>query len=196
MLSWGASLVAQMVKNLPAMQETWVPSLGQEDPLEKEWQTTPAFLPGKFQGQMSLVGYNPWCHKELDMTEWLSLTPLSWRAWLPYSPNLSKTDFRYLFWNSGWFWLRSEDLCPKSILQLKKYICLFFSFNESTYPKTWNFCSKQSQYKFFILKINLANIIAHLLNFSLWIHSHYEGMFSRTPTTSWRDFLRINWDNI
>ena len=31
-----ASLVAQMVKNLPAMQETWVQSLGQEDPLEKE----------------------------------------------------------------------------------------------------------------------------------------------------------------
>ena len=31
-----ASLVAQMVKDLPAMQETWVQSLGQEDPLEKE----------------------------------------------------------------------------------------------------------------------------------------------------------------
>ena len=31
----GTSLVAQMVKNLPAMQETWVPSLGWEDPLEK-----------------------------------------------------------------------------------------------------------------------------------------------------------------
>ena len=30
----GASLVAQMVKNLPAAQETWVRSLGQEDPLE------------------------------------------------------------------------------------------------------------------------------------------------------------------
>ena len=30
-----ASLVAQMVKNLPAMQETWVPSLGREDPLEE-----------------------------------------------------------------------------------------------------------------------------------------------------------------
>ena len=30
----GASLVAQLVKNLPAMQETWLPSLGWEDPLE------------------------------------------------------------------------------------------------------------------------------------------------------------------
>ena len=33
---FGASLVAQMVKNLPAVQETWVQALGQEDPLEKE----------------------------------------------------------------------------------------------------------------------------------------------------------------
>ena len=33
-----APLVAQLVKNLSAMQETWVPSLGWEDPLEKEWQ--------------------------------------------------------------------------------------------------------------------------------------------------------------
>ena len=32
---WGSSLVAQMVKNLPAMQETQIPTLGQEDPLEK-----------------------------------------------------------------------------------------------------------------------------------------------------------------
>ena len=39
---WGAkwtSLVAQMVKNLSAMQETWVQFLGWEDPLEKEWAT-------------------------------------------------------------------------------------------------------------------------------------------------------------
>ena len=34
--AYWASLVAQMVKNLPAMQETWVQSLGWEDPLEKE----------------------------------------------------------------------------------------------------------------------------------------------------------------
>ena len=36
---FGASLVAQAVKRLPAMQETWARSLGQEDPLEKEMAT-------------------------------------------------------------------------------------------------------------------------------------------------------------
>ena len=39
-----ASLVAQMVKNPPAMQETWVQSLGQEDPLEKEMATHSSIL--------------------------------------------------------------------------------------------------------------------------------------------------------
>ena len=60
-----------MVKNLPAMQETRLQSLGGEDPLEKgmEWQPTPVFLPGEFHGQRSLSGYSPWGHKELDMTE-------------------------------------------------------------------------------------------------------------------------------
>ena len=47
----GASLMAQMVKNLPAVQETWVQSLAQEDPLEKEMASIPLFLPGKFHGQ-------------------------------------------------------------------------------------------------------------------------------------------------
>ena len=54
----GASLVAQMVKNLPVMQETQAQSLGQKDPL-MEWQPTSVFLPGEFHGQRSLVYYSP-----------------------------------------------------------------------------------------------------------------------------------------
>ena len=53
-----------MVKNLPAMQETQVQSLGWEDPLEKGMATHPLLLPGKSHGQRSLVGYSPWDHKE------------------------------------------------------------------------------------------------------------------------------------
>ena len=51
------SLVAQTVKHLPTMWETWVQSLGQENPLEKE--STPVFLPGKSHGLRRLVGYSP-----------------------------------------------------------------------------------------------------------------------------------------
>ena len=66
---FGVSLVAQIVKHLSAMQETQVQSLGWEDPLEKEWQPTPVFLPGEFHGQRSLAGYSPWGHRELNTTE-------------------------------------------------------------------------------------------------------------------------------
>ena len=45
-----ASLVAQLVKNLPALQETWVQSLGWENPLGKARLPTPVFLPGEFHG--------------------------------------------------------------------------------------------------------------------------------------------------
>ena len=43
----GASLMAQSVKNPPAMQETWVLCLGGKDPLEEGMATTPVFLPGE-----------------------------------------------------------------------------------------------------------------------------------------------------
>ena len=70
-----ASQVAQAVKNLPAIQETWVRSLGWKDPLEKGMEPTPVFLPGAFlpgaflPGKRSLEGCGPWGHKELDITE-------------------------------------------------------------------------------------------------------------------------------
>ena len=65
-----ASLVAQTVKNLPAMQETWVRSVGwgrspgggHGNPLQCSCLENP-------HGQRSLVGYSPWGDKELDMTE-------------------------------------------------------------------------------------------------------------------------------
>ena len=53
-----------MVKSLPAVGETWIQSLVQEDPWRRAWQPTPVFLPGEFQGQMSLAGYCSWSHKE------------------------------------------------------------------------------------------------------------------------------------
>ena len=62
-----APLVAQMIKNLPAMQETWVQSLGWEDPWRRERLPTPIFLPGESHGQRNLVGYSPWSREELDM---------------------------------------------------------------------------------------------------------------------------------
>ena len=60
--SW-ASLVAQLVKNPPAVQETWVRFLGWEDPWRRERLPTPVFWPGEFHGL-----YSPWGCKESDTT--------------------------------------------------------------------------------------------------------------------------------
>ena len=84
--------MAQRVKRLATMQETWVQSLGQEDPLEKETATHSSFLPGKSHGWKSLVGYSPRGRKKSDMTEWLSSfflvvprlkhLPAIWETWV------------------------------------------------------------------------------------------------------------------
>ena len=50
-------------------QETWVQSLGLEDPLKEGMQPTPVLLPGEFHRQRSLVVYTPLGRKESDMTE-------------------------------------------------------------------------------------------------------------------------------
>ena len=64
-----ASLVAQLVKNPPAMWETWVRSLG--------WEDSPGegkSYPPQYSGLDNSIDYSPWSRKELNMTEWLSLS--------------------------------------------------------------------------------------------------------------------------
>ena len=75
LLKLRASLVAQMAKNLPAMQETWVQSLGQEDPLEKRMVTHSSILglPRWFRIHLQCrrPGFNPWAGKISWRREWL-----------------------------------------------------------------------------------------------------------------------------
>ena len=70
--SW-ASLVAQLVKNLPAMQETWVQSLGWEDLLETGTAAHSSILAWR----ISWTVYSPWGCRELDTTERLSFSVLA-----------------------------------------------------------------------------------------------------------------------
>ena len=79
-LQVGASLVAQMVKLLPAM---WGPGfdpwLG-KIPWRRKWQPTPVLLPGKSHGWRSLVGYSPRGRQESDMTERFHFTSFHFRS--------------------------------------------------------------------------------------------------------------------
>ena len=89
----GASLMAQTVKNLPAMQETgfdpWVGKI----PWRREWQPTTVFLPGEFHGQRSLVGHSPRSHGVGH--DWATNT-------------FTLSDAKQTQW--AWSWIRQESL--------------------------------------------------------------------------------------
>ena len=63
-----------MMRNLPAMQETWVRSLGREDLLEKEMVTHSNTLAWRILWTEEPVGYSPWGCKESGMTEQVTLS--------------------------------------------------------------------------------------------------------------------------
>ena len=88
-----------MVKNLPAMQETWVWSLGRKDPLRRKWQPTPVFLPGESHGQRNLVGYIHGVTKsQTPLSDWRQrfasrkTIPLPWEAMPITEPHLCCPD--------------------------------------------------------------------------------------------------------
>ena len=73
LLPRGLPCVARTVMNLSAMWKTWAQSLGWEDPLEKEMEPTPVFLPGESHGQRSLVELQSIGSQKSDTVEHLTL---------------------------------------------------------------------------------------------------------------------------
>ena len=91
------SLVARLVKNPPAMQETKVWALSCEDPLEKELATH-----SRIPWTEELGGLNPWGHKESDMTEWLTFP-----VFLPRKSHGQRSLASSSPWgHKSWTWLR------------------------------------------------------------------------------------------
>ena len=94
-------LCGSVVKNLPAMRETQIWSLGQEDhdPLRRKWQPTAVFLPGKSHGQRSLAGKG--AHGITKSWTWLTLShfhkcicAMPCCLWDPNFPNRNWTQAR------------------------------------------------------------------------------------------------------
>ena len=111
-VTW-ASLAAQTLKNLPAMQETLVQSLGQEDPWRREWLPTQVFLPREFHRQRMVTWVNVilqrvgglW-HGCSGQSPGKSMTPDSWfpppwiLMWLLCN---EAWESEFFFLNSRWF---------------------------------------------------------------------------------------------
>ena len=111
-----ASLVTQMVKNLPAMWETWFWSLGQENPLEKG-MAHPVFLPREFHGHRSLVSLSPWGSQRVRH-DWVTKTHTH-----THTSHASKTN---MWWQTEqWIW---ECLIEKEPAWLSGGIEIFFIF--------------------------------------------------------------------
>ena len=106
--------MGQTVKNLPAMQDTWVRSLGREDPLEKRMVTHSSILAWRIPWTRSLAVYSPWCHRELDTTEQLTLP--RWKVWhsknafsAQHLTSLKSRGLWTLFFQAHWWW---QNLVP------------------------------------------------------------------------------------
>ena len=125
-----ASLVAQLVKNPPAIWETRVQSVGWEDPLKKIlWRlSTPVFWPQEFLGQRSLEGNSPWGHKESDETEQSTHTQhalfLAGRCFA-----FQLNDDKFFFWLSEKF-RNSHPYLPQKIF--------FFFFKEYVFSSCFS----------------------------------------------------------
>ena len=90
--------MAQLVKNLPAVWETWVRSLGWEDPLEKGTATHSNILARRIPCM-----YTPWGRKESDTTERLPLSSSEVLAWATGSDFGSLSVGDLVHWSrSGW----------------------------------------------------------------------------------------------
>jgi len=137
-----ASLVAQLVKNLPAMRETWVQFLSWEDPLEKgkatEGLLTPVFWPGDSMGNSPFPGI---VHGVVKSWTWLSdfhrLTGCSLCIW----PLASSLPHSCLFCSpqciSTWS-LSSEKSCSVSLYSLgfQPGMWTIFTYVSSSFPFT------------------------------------------------------------
>ena len=102
-----AFLVVQMVKNLPAMQETWVWSLGWEDPLEKGMTTHSNILAWRIPWTEKPGGLQSMGGKELGTTEWLTHMMLLCEGYFsvlsPIFPYVFLTRKRWaLLWIPSW----------------------------------------------------------------------------------------------
>ena len=109
-----ASLIAQLVKDLPTMPETGFNSWFGKIPWRRKWQPTPVFLPEESHGQRSPVGYSPKGRKELNITKvtrtWTYITQYVWTSLVAQTVKHLPTKLETRVQSLGW-----EDLLEKEM---------------------------------------------------------------------------------
>ena len=144
----GTSLVAQLVKNLPAMQETPIWVLGQEDLLEKGRATHSSSL-----AWIMWWTVYPWDHIESDMTKWLLLT----HERLPHSIASAYCFPNTTVWKHYHFIITFNDLAH--LVEKFEYISVYYWALILTY---WYKCLSLCDF------YTVFNTI-YIVNFTIWI---------------------------
>jgi len=151
-----------MVKNLPAVQDIQVQSLGQEDPLKKGMATHSSVLPWRIPW-ISLVGYSPCSGKDSETTEQLTFTfclILSFRWFFSiwkHRPQMANFPFFSVF---------SKILDSYGNVTIFK--CKYFlQFSLLQYQENWNVCVLNSASRSTILLLPGFSPIP--ITFSLWL---------------------------
>ena len=142
-----ASLVAQLVKNLPAVWETWVGKI----PWRRERLPTPVFWPGEFHGL-----YSPWGHKESDMTERLSL------FLFPSSlPQGFPSNYLCILLLSSIFLFRFPSFLQHSICQLRptEYTPIHYSHHQKKKNLPKIKCPNDIQYAVIVFEADYSILI-------------------------------------
>ena len=104
------------VKNLPAMQEIQVRSLGWEDPLDKEMATHSSILAWRIHGQRSLAGYSSWGRKDSDTNQ------TTYTFTLSFSKLIEPTNIHYL---SRFLGVRNLEKLNKVVLTWVFFLCSY-----------------------------------------------------------------------
>ena len=94
----GTSLLAQCKRIHLPMQEMWVPSLGQKDPLEKEMATHSSILAWQIPWTRNLAGYSPWGHKRIRQ-DLLSQEQQQQKGVMPCPPPTSNPQIQDFFYH-------------------------------------------------------------------------------------------------
>ena len=157
--------MAQRLKRLPAMQETWVRSLGREDPLEKEMETHSSILAWRISREEELHGLQSTSHKELDTTERLHTNKhygeIGFHSTIyeavqanSRSVQFSKTSNIQTEVSAVTRWdYFGEDRNTKSVVRRKEVLTERFDFNDCDFHNHGLYLSSVKEIKYYLLSL-------------------------------------------
>ena len=160
------------------MQETWVWSLGWEDPWRRECLPTPIFLPGESHGQRSLARYSPWGRKKWGITEQLTLTDGENKS----SENRTWGSYSFTGW---WFYLLNSIPVLKSM----GIICNILNLWEREREDFWTNVNVSMTRKPWLWKID-HEMVPNFLSWKLvwsWSSKGFKNFIFQVQKNIWTD---------